>query len=216
LPPTSLLWKRSESKIKLLLDAKANANYSYRGCTIFEATVLSRSPCVYSTICLLQQYGCLIPLTHQLLVHNHRRGLIATTIADGDPRLSRLILHAPLSPPWYNPNAHKHLRWNKLLPPALLSDNMVIKDETPSIVTSSNSRSSNKSERASTSAVILGGMGRTVGVDGGYNWAKLTNHAIATASLEGTTAHLLPWLIWAYGVDIKRVTRFGLNRVWYI
>jgi hypothetical protein len=212
------------SKIRELLKSKANANYSYRGCTIFEAAILSRSDYSYEIICLLQQYGCKYPLSHQLLNHNHRRGLIESTIAQEDPRISRLVLHGPLGSPWERADASDFYHWDQLLDPALLSDtiNDVVSPIPPNDDredNNNNNKNDSKLERASTSAVILGGMGRTVGVDGGYNWPQLTNHAIATASLEGTTAHVIPWLIWAYGVDIKRVTRltsteFGTSELW--
>jgi hypothetical protein len=173
------------SKIKTLLDSKANSNYSYRGCTIFEATILSHSNYAYAIIALLQQYGC-NPLTHQIMVHNHRRGLIATTIADADPFSWRLILHAPLSTQW--------------------STAVML----PSI-------NNHKSLGSNNSLNSTGKQGRTVGVDGGSNWLRITDHAVATASVEETKQ--IPWLIWAYGVDIKRVTRlatteYGTPEIW--
>jgi hypothetical protein len=193
------------SKIKPLLEAKANPNYSYRGRTIFEATILSRSSYTYAIIGLLQEYGCTYPLSHQLLVENSRRGLIETAMADPDPRIPRLILHAPLLSPWYRKDDPNHGRisyefhqWSRLPEPALLSDGY---DE-------------KFNPWRSTSAVILGGMGCTVGVDGGSNWPQITNHAITIAAFEFRTEHILPWLIWAYGVDIKRVTRLTTTEYW--
>jgi hypothetical protein len=68
----------------------------------------------------------------------------------------------------------------------------------------------NGPNRARTSAVILGGMGRTVGVDGGAHWPLLSDHAITMAVHQQRTQHIIPWLIWAYGVDVKRVKQLPL------
>jgi hypothetical protein len=57
-----------------------------------------------------------------------------------------------------------------------------------------------------TSAVIACGMGRTIGMDGGADWPIITQPTVSISSWTEAAVYLLPFLVWAYGVDLNEFT----------
>jgi hypothetical protein len=169
---------------------------------VFEAAMTSRSSYLHQTLTMLIKSGATIPIGSQLFAqHPNRRDIITIAIMNDDPRISALVLHAP---------QHRRAVW--CAHPHAYGDPDTMKwEHIPSLGSKPNYGvarliAQQTREDPLLSAVQLGGQGLTVGVDGGSHWPRITVSAVAAASsLSKTAEHMLPWLIWAYGVDLTAV-----------
>lgn len=138
----------------------------------------SRVLCV-SCLSLLPLIGARVP-SHRVEDINepdaaYRRDIVTLTLVKNNALSLRYVLHAPLSSPSWNMAADDEYdeSFGTVARPTLTA-----------------------------SMVIDAGMGRTCGVSGTPLRPIVNQWAVSTCIIGSSTIHILPYLIWAFGIDI--------------
>jgi hypothetical protein len=148
---------------------------------LIEGCIFSHSPSTYHTLKLLMKMNCAVPSTKPMTPSIYWRGIVSSAFAIEDARVARIILYMPKDS-WFEDNgtveqATAILKWSDLTVP-----------------TFTGTRTGNP--------IHLGGLGRTVGVDENQTkWPVLSHEDLQWAAISGSAMHLMPWMIYAYGMD---------------
>jgi hypothetical protein len=177
-------------QVREILREGANPNFVYRGRHVMENAMGWDN--VTETLQLLISAGSVPP---HLPLNVHCRDMITIGMAFLRPDICRVLLQAPAMA-WQRSLAHvpsdskkEPEEWQKLPPPVLSSLAL-----------------SNFPQAMTIPACTYAGMGRTMGVDGGPWRAHITREAVEVASVTNGAIHLLPFLIFAYSIDIETLT----------